>query len=683
MRGPEGEGVQGVGVTNGEDIEYTDEKGDYSLGVDPERHRFVHIAVPAGLGARSGWYRRIDVVRPVATDFDLEPAPETHSEEFSAAHMTDTHVSVAGARSWRAEVLARDLVALGQSGRVEVVFATGDLTARGRLPELEAYAAIVHGSGIPVMSVFGGHDGNDERYSDECEPSYTHNYEQVLGPTYYSFDRGRWHFIAYASEDYFFSAPEAQMKAAWLRADLDSQAKDRPVALLMHTPPPVEFLDELGDHNLRLVLCGHWHSAKVYRYRGVTIAATQPLPFGGIDTTPRGYRLLSFRRDRFESELVALAEGSAGMGVGGAADSTLRAGGLPASSRASPATYDDSLILTLSDDAMGRGGGVTRLDSLTGELLWRTRTDSSVRNGVALGVRRGEAICAALSVTGRLYLLAADSGGILWEEGLPGHPDRWIFTRPVVDEKTVYAGAKAGYGAFSIEDGSPLWYSETGPNDAWPCYAGPNLHKDLLIVLVSRKGIVALDRKDGGVAWEAELPVEYHYASPVVAGNRVVTGGERGRILILESETGEVMSGDLEIRGNYPTGLAVDRGEVFVSTSDGFVEAHDLATGGLLWAFRSGQDILDMTPYARNARSVLAAPLVIGDSVVACGCDGCVHVLERGTGTERASTFLGAPVASTPCTTPQGICVVTHGGGVHLLPDGLVGGGVRNRAARD
>jgi outer membrane protein assembly factor BamB/predicted MPP superfamily phosphohydrolase len=684
VRGPEGEGVQGVAVTNGEDIEHTDDNGGYRLGVDPGRHRFVHIAVPAGLKPKSGWYRRIEGARRASMGFDLKPAPETLSDEFTAAHITDTHVSVLGARSWTADVLARDLTATGMKGRVNVLFATGDLTAHGRLPELEAYAAVLRGAKVPVQSVFGGHDGNDERYSDECELSYTHNYERVLGPTYYSFDWGRWHFIACASEDYFFSEEEARMKAAWLRADLDLQPPETPVALLMHTPPSVQFLDELGDHNLKLVLCGHWHSAKVHEYRGITVAATQPLPYGGIDTTPRGYRLLSFKGGRFESELVALAEGSPREGVGGRADSTvLWARGLPTSSRASPVTYGDSLILTLSDDAMGRNGGVARLDTSTGELIWRTRTDTSVRNGVAPGLRGGEAICAALSVTGRLYLLAVDSGGILWERDLPGHPDRWVFARPVVDETRVYAGAKGGYGAFSMEDGSPLWYSITGPNDAWPCYASPCLYDDLLIVLVSRKGIVALDSRDGGVAWEAELPAEYHYASPAIAGNRIVTGGERGRVAILEAGTGEVISGDLEIRGSYPTGLVVDRGEVFASTSDGFVEAHGLATGELIWTFHSGQDILDMTPYARNGRSVLAAPLVIGDTVAVCGCDGFVHILERGTGIERSCTYLGAPVASSPCMTPHGICVVTHGGGVHLLPGGLLDHRVVDRAARD
>ena len=54
------------------------------------------------------------------------------------------------------------------------------------------------------------------------------------------------------------------------------------------------------------MLYGHWHSSKVFSYRDVCVVATQSFCFGGIDTTPRGYRLVTFGDDGIQMELGAL-----------------------------------------------------------------------------------------------------------------------------------------------------------------------------------------------------------------------------------------------------------------------------------------------------------------------------------------------------------------------------------------
>ena len=119
--------------------------------------------------------------------------------------------------------LADDLRRVTAVAAPDLVIATGDLTNVGTLAQLRSYRAATESVPRPVFSVFGGHDGNEERIEVEAGCTYTRRYETVLGPAYYSFDWGGRHFIVYATEDGFFSAADQQRKERWLWADLAAQ----------------------------------------------------------------------------------------------------------------------------------------------------------------------------------------------------------------------------------------------------------------------------------------------------------------------------------------------------------------------------------------------------------------------------------------------------------------------------
>ena len=72
----------------------------------------------------------------------------------------------------------------------------------------------------------------------------------------------------------------------------------------MHTPPAVEFLDLLGQYNVKLVLFGHTHCSKAFHYNGMAVGGPTPLCFGGYDGNSRGYRLVRFTEHGFEFDLV-------------------------------------------------------------------------------------------------------------------------------------------------------------------------------------------------------------------------------------------------------------------------------------------------------------------------------------------------------------------------------------------
>ena len=282
-------GIAGVLVSNGEAVVSADGKGQYSISIQPGTHRFVTITVPDNyrpdgsfFRCTHSWQHNLDDI-----DFFLLPAPERAIRDFSLAHISDTHLIVKPDDHERSEEIQKESLAATQNShearrrkiytlpslheypsrstlaedlrRVEevnpdLVIATGDLTNIGSLAELSSYRDAVNTITPPVVSVFGGHDGNEERVDGRVGSSFTGNYESVLGPTYYSFDWAGRHIVLYAQEEQFFSPADQRRKERWLWADLGRQPAVKEIILVMHTPPAAGFLDRLNDFHVCAVL---------------------------------------------------------------------------------------------------------------------------------------------------------------------------------------------------------------------------------------------------------------------------------------------------------------------------------------------------------------------------------------------------------------------------------------------
>ena len=91
--------------------------------------------------------------------------------------------------------------------------------------------ALVKTSRFPIYHCIGNHDDNDtEAFGD--------HFMDVLGPTYYSFDYGPAHFVAYDGVRNSWPRPNHQDE--WLRADLDLH-REQPVVFLVHFPWGISF----------------------------------------------------------------------------------------------------------------------------------------------------------------------------------------------------------------------------------------------------------------------------------------------------------------------------------------------------------------------------------------------------------------------------------------------------------
>ena len=173
--------------------------------------------------------------------------------------------------------------------------------------------------------------GNHEMMLAKKNPR--EDFEQLFGPTYYSFDWGPIHCVVLDGnkpipgiKDYkaVHGAVEGS-ELAWLRADLAAQARGKPIVVGIHipivttypqrrreSPPDAPYwevtnrdvlTDLLATHQVRLVLQGHMHENERAVVKGVEYVASISLSGSwyqsgkglerGVDGCPRGYRIVS------------------------------------------------------------------------------------------------------------------------------------------------------------------------------------------------------------------------------------------------------------------------------------------------------------------------------------------------------------------------------------------------------
>jgi outer membrane protein assembly factor BamB/predicted phosphodiesterase len=748
-RGETAAALAGVLVSNGEEVVCTGGDGGYTLPIDPEAHRFITITVPAGFRAHGRWYAPTAGWHATRSgvDFALRPAPERAARRFRMAQISDIHVIAPEIDRVRGQAIAqtdprddtpgdalrRKLLAnladhdlpseaefaaalqrLAAVAAPDCIVATGDLTQLGSVAQLQHYRAAVATCPVPLFSVFGGHDGNDERATLPAGSGFSRHYEAVLGPVWYSFDWGAWHFVVWAQEDVFLSPADVRRKERWLAADLTHQPADRPGALLMHTPPPAALAAQLRARypQLRVVLHGHTHSSKVWGHDGLVVLETPSFFFGGIDTRPAGYRVVEFgAAGHVTSALYALPNGpirgtaavapaklggAQSVGVLGdgqtaarpAAPERLTLGGRGAplrrawtwqipggAHRASPVVAGDVLLVSQADESYPSRSGVTALDLASGRVRWGLATDSAVKNSVAVaqGASETEAgstgqVCVAVSVTGRVYAIDMLSGELRWQVDLPSYPDRWLAEAPVIANGVVYVGGRGGYTALGLETGEVQWHAAVERGDA-KAHVAPVLWETLLIARVGRRGVAALHRANGDVVWEAPLSIAAHCAGMVLhgdaAGDVVLCAERGGAVAAIDVRTGAVRSRWILAQGGVAAGIAVDRGRAFATTSTGLIVSVDAATGDVSWEVEAGLDLVDMVPYRRGGRSLLAPPVLWQGVVVVAACDGTLAVLEPATGRCLERADFGGAISSAPCATSAGLGIATYDGHLH------------------
>lgn len=238
-----GKGLANVSVTDGHLVVVTDNNGFYSFYAHPKA-RFVNFSIPSGYkiphqNSISQFYSIINInSENHVANFELEKS-EVNDEKHGFVVWADTQIQNQRDADLLLKNAAPDLKDLVATYPKEYFhgIGCGDLVW-DNFDLFPDYKKAISLSGLPFFNVIGNHDMDLNARSDEGS---TQTFESHFGPTYYSFNRGKIHYVVL--DDVFFVGVDkkyigyiTENQLNWLSQDLQNVKSGSTIVLSLHIP---------------------------------------------------------------------------------------------------------------------------------------------------------------------------------------------------------------------------------------------------------------------------------------------------------------------------------------------------------------------------------------------------------------------------------------------------------------
>ncbi len=249
----EGNAIAGVVVSDGLSTVVTDAKGRFEIDTDKDS-RFVFISTPSGyisstlkngssLGAEYLFYKEIKK-KVKSYDFKVMKNPIDDTNHNIVA-IADPQISDRDELP-ELQVYSEDIAEFVKSADGNYTFGLclGDIVGwdHSIYPQ---YNRIMGRSGVEYRHVMGNHDMTNYGRSHETSLK---NYEDMFGPSWYSFNVGDVHYIVlddnfFVGRDWFYIGYIDERQLSWLEKDLSYVAKGSRVVVSMHIPTTLDKAD--------------------------------------------------------------------------------------------------------------------------------------------------------------------------------------------------------------------------------------------------------------------------------------------------------------------------------------------------------------------------------------------------------------------------------------------------------
>lgn len=259
----EGRGVAGVVVSDGVSVVQTDAKGNYHFEQNDES-RIVFISTPSGyISSRRGgedcyWQNIEDGKKSYDFTLNRNLKDDTHHNVIVIADPQIAEADEFNGLRHNASAVRNcydkvsDVYTFG--------LCLGDIVGwnHALYPE---FNNIMDSTGVAFRTVMGNHDMTN--YGRSFEGSMR-DYEKMYGPSYYSFNVGKVHYIVlddnfFVGKDWFYIGYLPERQLSWMERDLSYVGKDMKVAVSMHIPTTLREWDRTGSNfnynNISKVLC--------------------------------------------------------------------------------------------------------------------------------------------------------------------------------------------------------------------------------------------------------------------------------------------------------------------------------------------------------------------------------------------------------------------------------------------
>jgi UDP-2,3-diacylglucosamine pyrophosphatase LpxH len=334
--------LAGVRVSDGCRVVATDASGEFSIQVGPDSGPYLFVTTPTGYWTDQFYLPTASAVaqRPV---FRLKPSGE--QDAYTAIYLTDVHLGEGRAD----QSYARFQATLDEINQLDPLpafcWVGGDISLQGG--QGTRYVELTSRLKVPVRNAVGNH----EMLVRETDPR--RQFGQLFGPTYYSFDVGRVHYVTldgcqvnHEAERYGNVAGLlSSRELRWLADDLRLVPDGMATVVSIHIPLVSDYperrgttaakaphwiihnadqvIDVLARHGVPLVLQGHLHENQRIVRKGVEFVesisvcgrwwkAPEGTRENGVSGEPRGFRLLdvtgSTVRHRYQSTAESRVE---------------------------------------------------------------------------------------------------------------------------------------------------------------------------------------------------------------------------------------------------------------------------------------------------------------------------------------------------------------------------------------
>ncbi len=250
-----GKGVADVVVSNGYSVTTSDHKGKYSLQ-QREGNNFVFISTPSGyqINAENGiplFYHQIEKNKEKGYDFELLPLQGSDTRHAFLLHADAQLLKDKEVKLYQKAIDdCKEL--LNQHPLNETFFGIdcGDLVADNHTL-YPKYISTLGQLGIPFFRVVGNHDMD---YNGRSNANSSQTYESFFGPSYYSFNRGKAHYVVlndvfYIGHQYFYIGYLEEEMLSWLEKDLAQVPEGSLVFVALHIPTAIEVGSKAFDYS--------------------------------------------------------------------------------------------------------------------------------------------------------------------------------------------------------------------------------------------------------------------------------------------------------------------------------------------------------------------------------------------------------------------------------------------------
>jgi hypothetical protein len=236
-------GLANVAVTDGLSVVRTDKNGNYEL-LSNKTAGMVYISLPAGyaIPVENGiarFYQFIDGSRKsYVSNFNLEKLSQDDTRHAFVVWADTQMISREDVELLKTQSVP-DLIELQKNypGTLFHGIGCGDLVW-DKFELIPDYKEAVAATGVPFFNVIGNHDMDIDARTDDLSAT---TFNKQFGPTYYSFNRGKIHYVVL--DDVFFIGNAkkyigyiTENQLQWLEQDLAQVPAGSTVVVSLHIP---------------------------------------------------------------------------------------------------------------------------------------------------------------------------------------------------------------------------------------------------------------------------------------------------------------------------------------------------------------------------------------------------------------------------------------------------------------